>query len=303
MSALDDAMRDAAASGIRFDHVPANGLNMHYARVGQGAPLVLLHGWPVFWRVYRPLMDLLKTDFELFVPDLRGCGFTGKPTSGPDANANAATHAEDIAEFTRRLGLDRFGMVGGDLGAYVLQAFSQAHGDRLKGAFYFCTPYPGLGSRYGQPDHLIEVWYQYFQQLPWAAKLVGASRESCRLYMSHFLDHWSGDNPEVFADMIEIYVDMFMRNDNIQGGFDWYLSSAANRRKWLEGTLPPPPRITVPSRFLWGRRDPLIRPEWSDRLGDYFADFSIDFADAGHFVHREAPAVCAREIKAFFEGR
>ncbi len=144
------------------------------------------------------------------------------------------------------------------------------------------------------------MWYQYFQQLPWAASLVGASRESCKLYMSHFLNHWSGDNPEVFRDLLEIYADMFMRNDNIQGGFDWYVSSAENRIKWLKGTLPKPPKIAVPSRFLWGKRDPLIKPEWADRLGEYFDDFSVDFADAGHFVHYEVPEVCAREIDAFF---
>jgi hypothetical protein len=44
-------------------------------------------------------------------------------------------------------------------------------------------------------DTLIEVWYQYFNQPPWAAQLVGSSREACRTFFKHFLDHWSGDNP------------------------------------------------------------------------------------------------------------
>lgn len=73
------------------------------------------------------------------------------------------------------------------------------------------SPYPGGGRRYGQPSHLTEVWCQYFQQLPWAAQPVRSSRESCRLYFRHFLDHWSGDNPAVFADMLEVYVDNFMK--------------------------------------------------------------------------------------------
>lgn len=301
MNALDTAMSDAAAAGIRFDYVETNGLRMHYARKGRGQPLVLLHGWPEFWMVFRPLMDLLAEDFELFVPDLRGCGYTGKQHSRPDKQAGAMTHADDIAGFTEKLGLRQFGMVGGDLGAYVLQAFSQKYGERLRGAFYFCTPYPGLGARYGQPDHLIEVWYQYFQQLPWAAQLVGSSRDNCKLYMSHFLNHWSGDNPAVFADMIDIYADMFMLNDNIQGGFDWYVSSAENRVKWLNGSAAKPPVISVQTHFLWGKRDPLIKAEWADRLGEFFANYTINFADTGHFVHYEAPALCATEITKFFK--
>ncbi|QDQ83395.1 alpha/beta fold hydrolase [Paraburkholderia megapolitana] len=300
MSALEEAMKDAAASGIEFAFAETNGLRMHYARKGRGKPLVLLHGWPEFWMVFRPLMERLEDEFELIVPDLRGFGFTGKPFAGPDENATADTHAEDIKGLFDALGLASAGVVGGDLGAYVLQAFAQRFPARLERAFFFCTPYPGLGSRYGAPDHLIEVWYQYFQQLPWAADLIGASRQSCKLYLSYFLNHWSGDNHDVFKNMIEIYTDMFMMNNNIQGGFDWYLSSARNRRKWLEGTLPRPPVIHTPTRFLWGRFDPLIKADWCDKLDEYFSNYSIDFADTGHFVHYEAADLCAREIRSFF---
>ncbi len=302
MTALEKAMQDAAASGIQFSRVKTNGLNMHVARKGRGYPLVLLHGWPEFWMALRPIMDRIGGEYDLIVPDLRGCGDTGKPTSGPDKNATAATHADDLKGLLDELGIKKFGIVGGDLGAYVSQAFAQKYQDLglLSGIMYFCTPYPGLGHRYGQPDHLIEVWYQYFQQLPWAAKLVGSSREACRMYIKHFLDHWSGDNPEVFKEWMDIWVDNFMKNDNIQGGFDWYLSSGPSRRLWLEGRLPKPPVITVPCRFLWGNRDPLIPPAWSDKLGEYFSNFSIEFVDAGHYVHLEVPDLVVKEIREFF---
>ncbi|SDG41295.1 alpha/beta fold hydrolase [Paraburkholderia phenazinium] len=300
MGALQEAMREAAASGIRFGFAETNGLRMHYARKGHGKTLVLLHGWPEFWIVYRPLLERLEDEFDVIVPDLRGFGFTGKPFAGPDPHADANTHARDIAGLLDALGIASTGIVGGDLGAYVLQAFARHYPQRLERAFFFCTPYPGIGTRYGAPGHLIEVWYQYFQQLPWAAELIGASRQTCKLYLSHFLNHWSGDAPDVFANMLEIYTDMFMQNDNIQGGFDWYLSSAPDRRRWLEGTLAKPPVIDAPSRFLWGWHDPLIKPDWSDKLGDYFSNYSIGFADAGHFVHYEAPDLCASEIRSFF---
>jgi pimeloyl-ACP methyl ester carboxylesterase len=63
------------------------------------------------------------------------------------------------------------------------------------------------------------------------------------------------------------------------------------------------PKIGVPSRFLWGKRDPIVKPDWSDRLKDYFANYTIDFVDAGHFVHYERPDIAVPEILAFFEGR
>lgn len=301
MKALNDLKLAAMASGIQFHRVPVNGLSMHYARKGSGYPLILLHGWPEFCLVWRPVMDLLEGHFDLIAPDLRGFGDTGKAREGPDVNAGADVHAHDIAEFAATLGLKEFGLVCSDVGSYVGQSFVRKYAERPSGAFFFNSPYPGLGRRYGAPGHLIEVWYQYFQQLPWAAKLVGSSRESCRMYIGHFLDHWSGDNPKVFENVMEAYIDNYMRNDNIQGGFDWYVSSAINRRLWLEEKLPAQPKIDVPCRFLWGKRDPLVPIEWADKLGDYFSNYSIDFADAGHFVAFEKPDQSAREIKSFFD--
>ena len=301
MTALEQALAEAEAAGIRQERHQVGDLHVNVARLGRGRPLLLLHGWPEFWLVWRPVMERLADAFELIAPDLRGCGDTGKPTPGPDATATADRHAEDMLGLMDALGFQHFGVVSGDLGAYVAQAMSHRAPERLEGTFYFCTPYPDLGPRYGQPSHLVEVWYQYFQQLPWTAELVGSSREACRLYFKHFLDHWSGDNPAVFVGLLEAYVDNFMKPGNIQGGFDWYLSSAPNRQLWLEGKLPPKPAITVPTRFLWGRRDPLIPPGWSDRLGEYWADFTIGFAEAGHYVHAEAPDLAAHEVRSFFQ--
>ncbi len=303
MSALEKAMAECAAAGITQRKYVVGDLSMNVAHFGRGKPLLLLHGWPEFWLVWRPVMMRLGDSFQLIAPDLRGCGDTGKPSAGPDASATADRHARDMFGLLDVLGLDRVGVVGGDVGAYVMQAMSHQAPQRLNGTLYLCTPYPGIGHRYGQPSHLIEVWYQYFQQLPWAAELVGSSREACRLYFRHFLDHWSGDNPAVFAELLEIYVDNFMKPGNIQGGFDWYLSSGPTRRLWLEGKLPARPPIDVPTRFLWGRRDPLIPPDWSDRLGEYWTDYSIAFADSGHYVHAEAPDRVAEEARAFFNLR
>ena len=261
-AALDRAFGAAERKGIKRVWVPVGDLRMHVLRCGHGPPLLLLHGWPEFCLAWQPMMELLADAFDLIAPDLRGFGDTGKPARSPDPSATAHQHAIDILGLADALGVERFGVVSGDLGAYVGQALCRQAPDRVSKAFYFCTPYPGIGARYGEPGHLIEVWYQYFQQLPWAAELVTSSRQACELYLRHFLDHWSGDNPAVFAGKLDIYVDNYLRPGNMQGGFDWYLSSAATRRKWLEGTLEPAPRITVPTRMLWGRRDPLVNKTW-----------------------------------------
>ena len=221
--ALGAAYEAAERAGIERTFVEVGDLRMHTLRYGQGRPLLLLHGWPEFCLVWQPMMEALGDSFQLIAPDLRGFGETGKTSDQSDATATADRHAEDVLALATALELERFGLVSGDVGAYIAQAACHLAPDRIDGAFYFCTPYPGIGARYGDPSHLIEVWYQYFQQLPWAAELASSSRETCRLYIKHFLDHWSGDNPAVFEDKLEVYVDNYMKPGNMQGGFDWYL--------------------------------------------------------------------------------
>ena len=57
----------------------ANGIEVHYVRHGRGMPLVLLHGWPEFWYVYRKNVPALAERFDVIVPDLRGFGESEKP--------------------------------------------------------------------------------------------------------------------------------------------------------------------------------------------------------------------------------
>ena len=45
----------------------------------------------------------------------------------------------------------------------------------------------------------------------------------------------------------------------------------------------------------------MLKVEWADRLGDYFADCEFTSApDAGHFVHYERPDLANRAIAEFF---
>ena len=209
--------------------VQANGIRIHYVREGSGQPLLLLHGWPEFCYAWRKCIPDLARDFDVIAPDLRGFGDSDKPSPGPSAEAGADVHAADILALMDALALYRVGIVSHDVGAYVAQSLARQHATRVAGLFFFNCPYPGIGNRWAAPDHLIEIWYQSFHQQPWAAALVGSSREACRIYFQHFLSHWSHD-PHAFDEDIEAWIDNFMKPGNIQGGFNWYISAHHARR-------------------------------------------------------------------------
>jgi len=286
-------------NGLEWNHqyLEANGIRVHYVRHGEGFPLVLLHGWPEFWYTWRKNIPVLAGEFDVVVPDLRGFGDTDKRDLPDPPKELLGNLVEDLHDLTDFLGFERFGMVSHDVGAYVAQGFARRYPERLGGLFFFDCPYPGIGRRWADPGSINEIWYQTFNQQPWAASLAGENRKTCETYIRHFLDHWS-HQPGIFDDL---WVDNFMQPGNLQGGFDWYTGTNESRLDLIHNGPPELPKIETPTRVRWGEYDSVLKVAWADRLEDYFAD--LDFApmrEAGHFAHYERPDLANREISDFF---
>jgi pimeloyl-ACP methyl ester carboxylesterase len=280
-----------------------NDIEVHYVRHGDGPPLFLLHGWPEFWYAYRKNIPVLAEDFEVVVPDLRGFGDTENPDLSAEEGYAVADHVADVRGLADELGFDEIGIVTHDAGSYVAQEFARTHPDRLAGLFFFNCLYPGIGRRTGSGEHVEEVWYQTFNSLPWAADLVGSSRETCRLYLDHFLSHWASD-PDTFDDDLDAWVDSYMQSNNIQAGFYWYNVTGDDRIELMKNGAPELPKIETPTRVMWGQDDPIHRVEFSDRLEEYFADVHFSSVpDTGHYVHYERPELTNEKVAEFFSDR
>ena len=85
-----------------------------------------------------------------------------------------------------------------------------------------------------EPERLNNIWYQSFNQLEIAPALVGANRESCRAYIGYFLKHWSF-RKHAFDDVLEAFVDNFLKDGNLAGGFAYYRAAHAGRMRMLKG--------------------------------------------------------------------
>ncbi|AUC94124.1 alpha/beta hydrolase [Bradyrhizobium sp. SK17] len=281
-----------------MDHVTirANGAAFHVARTGRGRPLLLLHGWPEFWLTWKPVMARLADRYTLIAPDLRGFGDSDKPHGpyGPDQ------HTDDMLALLDALGIDKAGVVGHDVGGAVMQPLARKAPERIAGLMLFDFVYPGIGARMAAPDRLNHIWYQSFHQMEMAPALVGATRESCRTYIGHFLREWS-HRKAAFDDVIEDFADNFFKPGNLAGGFAHYRASHAGRVKMMQGEAPALPPITVPTCIRWAEHDPLFPYSWTDRLGETFSNLDLAmFPDVGHFPHREDPDRAAAEIAGFF---
>ncbi len=108
--------------------------------VGEGAPLILLHGWTLDHRMWQPQIADLARDFTLIMPDRRGFGRSSAP---PDL----AREAEDIARIADFLQLDRFSLLGLSQGASVALDCAATLADRVAALAVCGAPLPKLVER------------------------------------------------------------------------------------------------------------------------------------------------------------
>ena len=234
--------------------------------------------------------------------DLRGFAYSDKPDVPPEEGYARDVVAREIASFARALGLTRIAVVAHDIGATVAQPLARLFPELVARLVLFDPPYPGIGRRWREPGHTREIWYQIFHTLPWAHEMVGASREATRIYLRHFLTHWSGKKDWVMERELDHWVDAYSQPGALRGGFAYY--KAFERVRTTQGDAPAGTlRVEVPTLVLWGDADAILPVAWADRLPEYFATLTLKrIAGVGHFMMREAPDLVVDEVGAFLRG-
>ena len=172
------------------------------------------------------------------------------------------------------LDLPQAGIVGHDVGGALMQPLARKAPERIAGLFFFDFVYPGIGPRMAEPERLNNIWYQSFHQMEMAPALVGATRESCRRYIGHFLKAWS-HRKDAFDDVLDAFTDNFLKDGNLAGGFAHYRAAHAGRIKMMKGEAPALPPIGVPTCVRWAEHDPLFPYDWTDRLGETFSNLDL----------------------------
>ncbi|HWR14086.1 MAG TPA: alpha/beta fold hydrolase [Terriglobales bacterium] len=93
---------------------------------GMGSAALLLHGFPETHLMWRDVAPLLMRNFTVVVADLPGYGQSACPRdTGDHSNMSKRAMAATLVDAMRRLGHDRFAVVGHDRGGRV--AYRMAH--------------------------------------------------------------------------------------------------------------------------------------------------------------------------------
>ena len=171
-SALLDPQAQSLAAQVKWWDLPGLGLDDPFpvAVLGQGPPLLLLHGFDSSFLEYRRLAPLLADRFQLFIPDLFGFGFSPRPsgtTYGPDA---VLRHLDALLELLPSEA--PLGLIGASMGGSVAVELARRHPQRV-GPLVLLAP-AGLTGRPMPVPPLLDRFGAWFLGRP------GVRRGLCR---------------------------------------------------------------------------------------------------------------------------
>src|SRR5687768_16318211 len=117
-------------------------IDLYYEDHGSGAPVVLIHGWPLSGRSWeKQLAALLAAGRRVITYDRRGFGKSSQPATGYEYD----TFAEDLHKLVTMLDLRDFALVGFSMGGGEVARYLGTYGTgRVSKAVFMAAVPPFL---------------------------------------------------------------------------------------------------------------------------------------------------------------
>ncbi|HYY25003.1 MAG TPA: alpha/beta hydrolase [Candidatus Udaeobacter sp.] len=309
-----------------FQQIETNGIRLRTVVEGKGPLIILLHGFPQCWYLWRYQIDpLMQAGFQVAVPDQRGYGASDRPE--PIEAYNIIELTNDVVGIANALGHDQFIVVGQDWGAPVAWHAALLHPKRVRAVVGMSVPYTRwqAGKFTRQENFGDNFWYMVYFQKPGAAEaeLEADIRKSLRMiYFAGSADApqgvWTTPKPSTakFLDGmidpaqlpawltqedLDYYVAQY-RESGFRGPLNWYRN--IDRNIELTPQLETA-KIDCPSLFIAGTKDLVLSfvPGWIDQMDNWVTDMrgKVLIDGAAHWVQVEQPQVVNEALLAFLQ--
>jgi pimeloyl-ACP methyl ester carboxylesterase len=197
--------------------VSANGLELHLAEAGPaaGAPVVLLHGFPDSWRLWRHQVEALAgAGHRVLAPDLRGFGETARPAEV--AAYKLRTLVADVTGLLDVLGVERAAVVGHDWGAALAWRVAMFAPDRVERLVAVPVGHPLAGVAAGLPQRRLS-WYVLWFLFPGVAERVLPADDWALFRRWAWDGARSGQDPDLDRQLADL-----ARPGALEAGLNWY---------------------------------------------------------------------------------
>ena len=274
--------------GVRHSHheLPT-GVRVHVAETGpeDGRPVLLLHGWPQHWLIWRGLFGPLGERHRLICPDLRGHGWSGWPDDGDFRKARLA---DDALALLDALGLERADVIGHDWGGWTALLLGITAPERVRSLLALSVLHPW------QPRGLaLRNAWRFAYQLPLAAPVLGERLSRREGFIRRVIRSGWRDRSMWDEDAARSYEATLRTPEGARTTNRMYRTFVKSEIWRSAGGAYDRARLPMPARLLIGEHDPLgaHMAAGFERRGE---DAAYEIVPgAGHFLPEERPAVVA----------
>lgn len=274
---------------IEHHFAPIGGPRTHYVRTGEGDAIVLLHGWPQHWWMWRHLIPALAKRHLVVCPDIRGLGWSD---AGGDATAYRLDRlAGDLVGLLDHLGLERVSLVGHDWGTAIGYEACLRSPQRFRRfvALAGTPPWRVGGSSLALA---LRLWH-----IPAIAALGSMSITRLRI-AERALRDWRHVGSFSAAEY-DAYLSVIVRREVRAATVHFYRNIILHESsRYLIGNRST--QLAVPTLHLNGRHDHHFQ-----HLGEVepsrAVDFAFDVLPCGHFIAEEVPRLLLERVLDFVD--
>ncbi len=285
---------------IRCAHLPASGVRLHVAQAGQGSPVLMLHGFPDHWELWRPLMVELSCEHKVLAPDLRGINLSDKPTAVSDYDI--ARLVDDVRALIEHLG-GRCALVGHDWGGLLAWTVAAQLPDAVSRLVVFNAPHPCRFAEELQASPRQREASAYAQRLCQAGAADRLAQDSFERLWAVRSDgrtgaEWTARRPAC--------AQAWSQPGALQAALNWYRALNLEAALAPAGVRSVPDLgqasgvIDVPTLVVWGERDGSFPVACLEGLERWVPDLSVHREpEGGHWLLEEQHALAASLLRDF----
>jgi pimeloyl-ACP methyl ester carboxylesterase len=270
---------------MTYEHhfIRANGIVLHTVVAGptDGPAVILLHGFPEFWYGWRrQIPALAAAGFRVWAPDQRGYNLSDKPKGRSAYRMDAIAH--DAIGLIEATGRSQVCLAGHDWGAMVAWWVALTAPERLRRLAILNVPHPLVSTRHirTDPRQMLRSTYAAFFQLPW---LPEALLRAGNYHLLALMMRGSARRGAFSDGELDRYRRAWSQPRALESMLNWY-------RAFLQRPVPDePPRVSVPTTIIWGKKDVALRSVMAEESADLCEQREVIWLpENSHWVQHEA---------------
>jgi haloalkane dehalogenase len=262
-----------------------DGLDIAYRELGDGPPILLLHGWPTSSYLFADSMPAIARRHRAIAPDLPGFGASSKP----DVRYDFPLFESVIDGLLDHLGIDDVAIVGHDLGGPIGVHWALRNPERVTAIALLNTLL--------YPDFTPEIIEFVQMMLDPQTAYEATSPESLAQFIHSGLSEGFAAADEVIAEFQAPYTSDGARRTLAAASIGLSLEGFGEIAAGL-------PSITVPVRAIYGEQDRIL-PDVAETMRKVKRDIPhaeiSSLPSCGHFLTGEQPELVGRLLSEFFD--